>query len=572
MFATDVKVLDVNTKRLIKSSSAKGEGLDSILKTQIDELSREIILGMGIAKQKVEATQIKISETATSSMEAYEYFLKGAIAWDNFYYEDARKFFEKALEIDPTFATAYVYLASALHNLLDPVARDEMIKKAKIHSAKASEREQLYIEMMYALRIEKDAEKRFRALEQLAEKYPREKRAYYSLGTHYEITDKTKAIEFYNKALDLDPNYGLVWNRLGYLYSDLGDFEKAIECFQKYASISPWVANPVDSLGELYFRMGRLELAIAKYKEALVIKPDFGSEKKIAYIFALREEYDEALEWIGEFIEQAPSAGLRLEGGWWEVLYSFWQGKIDQSLRRLQQAYDSVDAVDVFSTGTLDWIRGWIHYDCGNLDPSREIFTKLLEVKKEYRPDQRADHIADYNFELGLIALKQKQIASARSRLSELESILPEMVYKGIGVFYINFLRAEILLAEGKAQEVITLPAQTWLKEISTFNTVSLAFYNIPFIRDTLARAYIQIGDLDKAVAEYERLLTFDPESKERRLMHPRLHYRLAKVYEQNNQPEKAVEQYEKFLTLWKDADPGIPELVDAKERLKGLR
>jgi len=77
---------------------------------------------------------------------------------------------------------------------------------------------------------------------------------------------------------------------------------------------------------------------------------------------------------------------------------------------------------------------------------------------------------------------------------------------------------------------------------------------------------------LDKAIAEYERLMTFDPANKDWRLVHPKFHYRLAKLYEQKGWKEKAIDQYEKFLTLWKDADPGIAEVEDAGKRLAGLK
>ena len=91
------------------------------------------------------------------------------------------------------------------------------------------------------------------------------------------------------------------------------------------------------------------------------------------------------------------------------------------------------------------------------------------------------------------------------------------------------------------------------------------------FLDNDAGQAFVPVV-VDAAIKEYERITTFDPLSRERRLIDPLHRYELAKLYEKKGMNEKAIAQLERFLFLWKNADRDRPEPKDARKRLMALK
>jgi len=576
MFATDVKVLDVTTKDLLKSTSSRGKGIDSILEKQIDELSKDISKGVGLPARIVDTAKTRIAEVTTTSMEAYDYYLKGREAYEKFYHQEAKQYLEKAIELDPQFAVAYLYLSHVYLELqLRGDERRDLVKNAKEHSEKATEKEKLYILAEHAYIIERDSEKRIRILKELIEKYPNEKDAYWELGMIYHSRGKfTEAIDEYNKALELAPTSRNSLNMLGYAYSDMGEYEKAVEFFSKYATLYPEDANPIDSMAEQYFRMGNLDDAIDNYKRAADIKPDFGVGYRVSYLYALKEDYAESMAWLDHDFDIVSSPGVKAETLLWKGIYNFLLGKKKDAFRSLVEAEKWAEEADDWPRKvSIDYTKGWWYYELGELELCHEHLEKAWDKLLSVFPDSKG-YRAAHAFDVGLLEVKQGKIEAVQKRLDEMRSFFPELnpASQKNCSYESAFLEAELLMAKGSPREAIVIMENTKLPDIPNLHTDSIGPYNMPVMQDVLARAYYANGNLEKATAEYERLVAFNPDGKNRRLIHPKYHLELAKLYEEKGLSDKAIAEYERFLELWKDADPDSIELENAQERLANLK
>jgi tetratricopeptide (TPR) repeat protein len=78
-------------------------------------------------------------------------------------------------------------------------------------------------------------------------------------------------------------------------------------------------------------------------------------------------------------------------------------------------------------------------------------------------------------------------------------------------------------------------------------------------------------NDLEKAKIEYEKSIALTEARFWLSDIYAKSYYMLGKIHEQQGKKTKAREYYEKFLELWKNADPGLPEVDDARARLSSL-
>jgi tetratricopeptide (TPR) repeat protein len=586
VFATDVKVLDAETKQLLTSANDKGKGIDSILETQIDTLSRKMSLGWGVDKVKIEAAGMNIKGITTRFLEAYEYFLKGKEAFSVEDWAKVKEHTEKALEIDPTFVMAYVHLAWASFCLGDTKAGNGALDKAMAISDRTSAKDRLYLEGIHAW-AKGDLEKSRIIVGKLIRKYPKEKWAFHFLGDlyHFEYGDNARASDQYKKWLELDPRDTFALSHLLMAATSQRDFNKAQEYIKMRQAIGPPDTSSLHWQAVMYRKMGLLDKAISTNKKALAINPDFWqSVHNIIALYALEEEYEESMRWADEFVSRASSVGLKSGAYATRGFYHYWRGELAAALDDLGEAEKLAEEVENWSQRVFVAERkGMAYVALSEPELSRECFADVVRIAEEHLSKDLPARKAQAALWLGYLSLKQGHIDQAKARLSELESCLPsyDLRTQNELSFWRDLLQGEVLLAQGSLDEALPI-SQKACQPGSLFLDESAYF------RDLLARVYAQRGEIGKAISEYERLLkpgvSADAPASEYEhpldlgagadvvfLIHPLYHHRLGILYERAGEIAKARVRYEKFLDLWKNADPGRPEVADARMRLAAL-
>ncbi len=244
------------------------------------------------------------SEWTTNSKEALMEFQAGLEASQKLYSNEARRHWERALELDPDFVAAKVRVAEICRSDDEERAATLLAEATEADQERLTPRER-FIVRRAKLITDLEFEVAETELDAYVERYPDDPYVLHTKALRDWQRGELESAERLNKRLlEINPNWVLAYNQLGYITMLQGRFAEAEEYFSSYRFIAPDQANPHDSLGELFVILGRYEDAEASLERALANKPDFyAAFEHLAMLEALRADWQEAESWIARGIE-----------------------------------------------------------------------------------------------------------------------------------------------------------------------------------------------------------------------------------------------------------------------------
>jgi eukaryotic-like serine/threonine-protein kinase len=556
----DAQVQDVGTGRLLDTFTVRGTDVFPL----VDQLTVEIRDSLNVRPAPAARS---ISEITSSDPEAYRLYQEGLDALHNMRIADGYERLQRAVRLDPGFASAYAYLVIVARQA-DPGRVGEYERLLREHSARLPERVQLLVEGEHAFQNGETA-KAVEILESLLARYPDEEGGYLLLSLVLDRRgEPQRATAVVERGLKALPSSGPLYNQAGSLWLRQGRHPEAIRAFETYVRLLPQERSPHDRLAEAYMLAGQPDIALEHYARALAVDPDFTSARTGRLLaLGMLGRYDEVLEEARRHVDAQKGKGpaalfqpyllqgyflsragryreayaqldeaYRVAGAGYQkvgvlvlaALLRSERGEMAEAAVALQRARRELPAKGArFGTDILlPYIEGWVYVLSGKLDLARA----RLDAVRRTHDSQRQNEVWMVRALEGEIALAAGDLASAEAA----------------------FIAGE----PGTRMELIP--------------EGSLVMLNNSPSNDGLARVTAARGDLPGAIALYRKLLRPDLGSKWTAVLQPLHVLQLARLLERSGDAAGAREQYTRFLDLWSRADPELPELAEARRKVGG--
>lgn len=434
----------------------------------------------------------------TSSEKALEYYLQGRELAEKLRGQESRQYFQQAVDEDPDFAIAHLQLAG-----VQPSAKKffDCFYKAKALVDKVSEAERLWILGFEAGGIKGDLLGQQEMYQKLVEAYPDDERARNLLATNYFVQQKwQQAIEEYERAALINPEFSPLYNQMGYTYRFLEQYDKAEKAFRKYIELIPDDPNPYDSYAELLMKTGRFGESIEQYKAALAIRPDFvASHVGIATNLNFLGRHEEAREQLQVMYNGAKDDGQRriVLGN---MAFSYIdEGKFDQALEEYDKLYAVAESIG--DTAAMAGDLGLMGFALVEMrGREKEALAKFEKATAMVQASSLSEETKALNrlghfYNAGRAYLAMGDLEKARSNAAEYRTRV-EAVGNLNQIRVAHQLHGLICLKEGKFDAAIEELLQSNLQNPYNF------FY--------IAKAYEAKGDRAKAKEYYKKAANFN--------------------------------------------------------------
>jgi len=500
----------------LATASTEAPDKDHVL-TALSTAADSIRGKLGESLSSIQKYSVPIGEATTSSLDALKAYSLGVQARSNKGEEAAVPFFKQAVTLDPNFAMAFATLGQVEMNLGERSLGREYTQKAYALRDRASELEKFYIDTHYHENVNGDTEKANQVYEVWKQTYPRD---------------------------------SIPWNNIGVSHQILGQWDAALREGREAVRLGPDESISYTQLGISYVGLGRFDEAKATINEAFSRKLDVPFFHRVLFFAAVGQNDAPAMQHeLAALSSSGPdnaAFALALEAD-----SQAQAGRIAKARTLFSQSVDSFAAIQRKESAAN---------------------VKATEARMEATIGEAAAAKQDANAALALdssVGVKTRvayafaasgDTARAQSLADDVAKQMPLATIEN--AFEIPVIRAAIELDRNNPAKALEI-----LQPVAPFDLASGRGMISSYLR---GRGYLALRQGTEAAAEFQKIVDH-PGVVWTAVTLPLARLGLARAYVAQGDTAKARVAYQDFFALWKDADPDVPILKQAKNEYSKL-
>jgi serine/threonine protein kinase len=465
-----------------------------------------------------------IEQVTTSSLEALQAYSLGRKAQLEKNDPAATiSLLQRAISLDANFAMAYVTLGVNYSNVGEMSLSADALKKAYELRDRVSQNEKVRIEAFYFQYALGNLEKSARAFELWAETYPRDDAPLANLASidiyfgHYE-----RSLAEGLEALRLDPMNPIGYANLVSTYTYLDRPDEAHTIAEQARS---------RQLNSPLLRFNLYSIALLQHDAAAMAEQENWAMGKAGWEDAILAAQGDTAAYSGQ-LTKARSLTLR-------------------AVTSAEHADENETAASYQAAGAL---REAV---CGNFAVARRAGQEILKLPSGSGRDVQTA--------AGLALALSGDLQAAKAVADGLDKRFPEDTM--VQFNYLPVLRAAIILNQNNPSEAIrTLQAATPYELGQPAQVILLGLYPV-YLR---GMAHLQARQGGEAAAEFQKILAH-PGVLQNEIIGSLSRLGLARAYALAGEGAKARTTYQDYFAAWKDADPDVPILLQAKSEYAKL-